>query len=179
MKDGTMRNLLMKIATATALSLAPGAIAFAQPAPSATTAPADSHAGHADTVHAGDLAISAAWTRAMLPGQPAGGGYLTIANGGAVADRLTAAESPAAGKVEIHTMSVVNDVMTMRPVEGGLEIPAGGTVELKPGGLHVMFMQVTEPFREGGTVPVTLVFEKAGRVEVPFPVRPAGGGHQH
>jgi len=75
----------------------------------------------------------------------------------------------------------VNDVMTMRPVEGGLEIPAGATVELKPGCFHVMFLQVSEPFREGATVPVTLVFEKAGRVEVPFPVRAAsgGGGHQH
>jgi len=166
---------------------------LAHPAPSVTVAQADGaeaghdgHGGHGDhaateAIHAGDLAITAAWARAMLPGQPAGGGYLTIANGGAAADRLVGAESSAAGKVEIHTMSVVNDVMTMRPVEGGLEIPAGATVELKPGGFHVMFLQVSEPFREGATVPVTLVFEKAGRVEVPFPVRAAsgGGGHQH
>ena len=165
---------------------------LAHPAPSVSVAAANGmggdHGGHGDhgdhaaaeAIHAGDLAISAAWARAMLPGQPAGGGYLTITNGGAAADKLVGAESPAAGKVEIHTMSVVNDVMTMRPVEDGLEIPAGATVELKPGGFHVMFMQVSEPFKEGATVPVTLVFEKAGRVEVPFPVRAAsGGGHQH
>jgi len=175
-----MRNLVVKIAAAAALSLVSGTFALAQPAPAAN----GHHGGHADAtaVHAGDLAIDAAWVRAMLPGQPAGGGYLTVTNGGAAADRLIGVESPAAGKVEIHTMSVVNDVMAMRPVEGGLEIPAGGTVELKPGGFHVMFMQVARPFAEGATVPVTLVFEKAGRVDVPFPVRAAAGGgddHKH
>ena len=67
-------------------------------------------------------------------------------------------------------MEMVNDVMTMRPVEGGLEIPAGATVELKPGGTHLMFMMVTEPFKEGGEVPVTLEFEKAGKVDLELPV---------
>ncbi|WP_127520252.1 copper uptake system-associated protein [Mesorhizobium sp. Z1-4] len=136
------------------------------------------HAGMDATVTAGDLEISSAWARAMLPNQPAGGGYLTIANHGAEADRLVGASSPAAAKVEIHTMEIVNDVMTMRPVDGGLEIPAGDTVELKPGGLHVMFMGVATPFKDGDTVPVTLQFEKAGAVEIAFPVRKAeGGGH--
>ena len=138
--------------------------------------------GHGESGHvavAGDLEISAAWARAMLPGQPAGGGYLTIANKGAEADRLLGGETPAAGRLEIHTMEVVNEVMTMRPVEGGLEIPAGGTVELAPGGFHLMFMEVVEPFREGGTVAVTLQFEKAGPVVVELPVRAARGGGQH
>ena len=94
-------------------------------------------------VMAGDLEISAYRAKAMLPGQPVGGGYLSIANKGTAADRLVAATSPSAGMVEIHTMEIVNDVMTMRPVEGGLEIPAGATVELKPGGTHLMFMAVT------------------------------------
>lgn len=127
---------------------------------------------------AGDLEIASAWARAMLPSQPAGGGYLTVTNRGTEPDRLVGGSTPAAGRVEIHTMEVVNDVMTMRPVEGGLEIPAGGTVELKPGGFHVMFMEVEEPFQEGDTLSVTLEFEKAGEVEVAFPVRSAqGGGH--
>ena len=113
----------------------------------------------------------------MLPGQPTGGGYLAIANKGGEADRLLAASSPHAGKVEIHSMAMVDNVMVMRPVEGGLEIPAGGTLELKPGGLHLMFMSVSEPFREGGSVPLTLEFEKAGKVDVVLPVRKASGGH--
>ena len=135
------------------------------------------HAGHgAATVEAGDLEIGSFWARAMLPGQPAGGGYLTISSKGG-GDRLLSASSPAAGKVEIHRMEIANDVMVMRPVDGGLEIPAGGTVELQPGGLHLMFMSPSEPFREGEAVPVTLEFEKAGSVEIALPVRPAGGDH--
>jgi copper(I)-binding protein len=124
---------------------------------------------------AGDLEISAYRAKAMLPGQPVGGGYLTIANKGTAPDRLTAVTSPSAAMVEIHVMEMVNDVMTMRPVEGGLEIAAGATVELKPGGTHLMFMMVTEPFKEGGEVPVTLEFEKAGRVELKLPVIGLGG----
>lgn len=168
---------------------APGQDAHAldYPAPSLTIVASDGghgHEGHgahgaaSDAATAGDLAVADGWARAMLPGQPAGGGYLTITNDGAEADRLIGASSPVAGKVEVHTMEVVDDVMVMRPVEGGLEIPAGGSVELKPGGLHLMFLEVTEPFAEGDTVPVTLEFEKAGAVEVPLPVRSArGGGH--
>nr|WP_157017485.1 DUF1775 domain-containing protein [Mesorhizobium xinjiangense] len=157
------------------------------PAPMVTIAErtADGH-GHAHgaaaddmPVVAGDLEISAAWAKAMLPGQPAGGGYLTITNTGDEPDRLTAVTSPAAGAVEVHKMEVVDDVMTMRPVDGGLEIPAGGTVELKPGGMHLMFMQVAEPFRDGGRVPVTLDFEKAGKVELTLPVTRAGGAMDH
>ena len=129
---------------------------------------------HDHMASVGNLEISHAWARAMLPNQPAGGGYMVIANQGQEADRLMSASSPAAARVEIHTMEVINDVMTMRPVDGGLEIPAASTVELKPGGLHVMFMGVETPFKDGDTVPVTLTFEKAGSVEVNFPVRKAG-----
>jgi copper(I)-binding protein len=126
--------------------------------------------GMSEAVTAGDLTITGAWARAMLPGQPAGGGYLTITNKGAAADRLVSVTSESAGMVEIHTMETTNDVMVMRPVEGGLEIPPGGTVELKPGGLHMMFMSVKEPFKPGASVPVTLKFEKAGTVEVTLPI---------
>ncbi len=135
------------------------------------------HAGHAQAaVAAGELEIGSFWARAMLPGQATAGGYLTITSKGG-GDRLLSASSPAAGKVEIHNMEMIDQVMVMRPVEGGLEIPAGGTLELKPGGLHLMFMSPSEPFREGESVPVTLQFEKAGNVEIVLPVRTAGGGH--
>jgi copper(I)-binding protein len=129
----------------------------------------------------GSIAVSDGWAKAMLPGQPTGGGYLTIINNGKEADRLVGASSPSAGKVEVHTMEMSNDVMVMRPVEGGVEIPAGATVELKPGANHLMFMKVGEPFKEGGTVPLTLEFEKAGKVEVELPVAPANskGGHMN
>ena len=170
--------------------------ALRRPAPGVVVLAASDHAGdHAaggghghnhdaaagtDTVTAGDLEIGSAWARAMLAGQKAAGAYLTVANKGGAADRLVGASSPLAGKVEIHTMEVVNDVMTMRPVEGGLEIPAGGTVELKPGGYHVMFMDVATPFAEGDTVPVTLRFEHQGDVELSLPVRMVkGAGHDH
>ncbi len=154
------------------------------PAPSLTILAA----GHGDSHHsspaspaltAGDLSITGAWARAMLPGQPTGGGYLTITNKGESADRLVSAASTSAGKVEIHTMEVANNVMVMRPVEGGLDIPPGATVELKPGGLHVMFMAVKEPFKPGASVALTLEFEKAGRVEVTLPVRTGSGTDEH
>jgi hypothetical protein len=130
-------------------------------------------------VTAGDLEITSGWVRAMLPGQPAGGGFFIVTNKGASADRLLAASSEKAGRMEIHTMEIVNDVMVMRPVAGGLEIPAGATVELKPGGLHVMFMEVADPYQEGTTVPVTLEFEKAGKVDLVLPVLKGQGGMQH
>lgn len=140
---------------------------------------AHDHAGGASAT-IGDLEIASGWARAMLPGQKAGGGYLIVTNNGAAADRLIGASSPAAGKVEIHNMEVINDVMTMRPVEGGLEIPAGGSVELKPGGYHIMFMSVSEPFADGSTTPLTLRFEKAGEVGLALPVRLVrGSGHDH
>lgn len=141
------------------------------------------HGGHGgamsgEPVTLGDLTIDAAWARAMLPGQPAGGGYVAITNNGDEADRLISASSPAAGKVEVHSMEMKDGVMVMRPVEGGLEIPPGETIELKPGGQHLMFMQVGEPFAEGGSVPVELTFERAGSVEIVLPIRAArGGGH--
>ncbi|WP_011579731.1 MULTISPECIES: copper chaperone PCu(A)C [Chelativorans] len=163
--------------------------ALEYPAPFVTIAAAESAAeGHhhgAAAISAGDVRISEPWARAMLPGQPTGGAYMTIRNEGAEPDRLLAVTSPAAGKVEIHMMEMKGEVMEMRPVEGGLEVPAGESVSLKPGGLHLMFFDVETPFAEGAEVPVTLEFEKAGRVELSLPVLPAstgrggGGAHQH
>lgn len=125
-------------------------------------------------IKVGSLEISGAWTRAMLPGAKAGGGFLTIVNKGSEPDRLVSVASPAAPKVEIHSMVMEGSVMKMRPVEGGLEIPAGGMVQLKPGSFHIMFLDVEKRFEEGTIIPVTLTFEKAGPVDVTLVV--AGPG---
>ena len=108
----------------------------------------------------------------------------TKVNGSMSTSMVKAVESPAAGRVEIHEMKMENDVMKMRKLDDGVVLPAGETVELKAGGLHLMFMDVRAPFKEGDAVPVTLVFEKAGKVDATFPVGSAkggeaAGGHKH
>jgi copper(I)-binding protein len=118
----------------------------------------------------GDLDISGGYVRAMLPGQPVGGGYITIHNGGSSDDRLTSVTSSAAGKVELHEMKMEGEIMKMREVKEGIAIPAGATVTLSPNSLHLMFKQVKTPFKQGGTVPVMLMFDKAGMVDVTLPV---------
>lgn len=117
-------------------------------------------------VTAGDLTISAAFSRAMLPSAPAAGGYMTITNAGSSDDTLLGATSVAAGMTELHQMAMQGDVMTMSAVENGIVVPAGGSVTLEPGGLHLMFMNVRTPFKEGECVAVTLQFARAGAVEV-------------
>ena len=122
----------------------------------------------------GALEIAHPWTRATAPTAKAGGGFLVITNKGTTPDRLVAAESDAAQKVEIHEMKMDGSVMRMRELEKGLEIPPGGSVMLKPGGYHIMFMELKAPFAKGAKVPVTLVFEKAGKVDVQFAVQDMG-----
>ncbi len=124
----------------------------------------------AQTFTAGDIEISNPQARAMVPGAKVGGGYLSITNRGRADDKLVGITSSRAKSSEIHQMNVDNGVMTMRPVAGGLVIPAGQTVELKPGGYHVMFKDVSEPFKQGETVNATLTFERAGQVDVEFTV---------
>ncbi len=122
---------------------------------------------------AGGLEITSAWARATLPSQPAAAGFMAIENKGAEADRLVSVSSPAAPMTEVHNMEMENDVMKMTELVDGLEIPAGGKVELKPGGSHIMFMDLKAGFKEGETVKLTLKFEKAGEVEINLPVLPA------
>ncbi len=163
------------------------------PAPTITVTPAVS-AGHdhhdmsamADMssasdapVKAGSLEISGGSIKAMLPGAKVGGGGFTIRNEGGEDDTLLTVESPAAGRVELHEMTMQNDVMKMRKLESGIAIPAGGTVELKSGGLHLMFMDLAKPFKEGDSIPVTLTFEKTGKVDVVLPVGNAAGTPKH
>ncbi len=104
---------------------------------------------------------------------------MTIINKGTTADRLVAARSAASDKVEIHEMKMDGSVMRMRELEKGVEIPPGGTVVLKPGGYHIMFMELKAPFAKDTKVPVTLVFEKAGTIDVPFTVEAMGAGARH
>jgi copper(I)-binding protein len=119
---------------------------------------------------AGTLTIGHPWTRATPPSAKVGGGYLSITNNGTSPDRLVAVESDTAGVAEIHHMATENGVMKMQAVPGGLEIAPGATVKLAPGGYHVMFMELKQPFKQGSSIKGTLVFEKAGRVPVEFKV---------
>ena len=127
------------------------------------------------SVTIGDLELTGGFTKAMLPGQPVGGGFITIHNSGHHDDRLVSVSSPSAGEVQLHEMAMQGEVMKMRALDDGIAIPAGETVSLQPGGLHMMFMAVKEPFVEGKTVNVTLTFEKAGTVDVSLPVISASG----
>jgi copper(I)-binding protein len=128
----------------------------------------------ADEVKAGDLVVSQAWSRATPNGAKIGGGYLTIENKGAVADRLIGVSADVAGKVEVHEMAVNNGVMTMRPLDNGLAIEPGKTVKLAPGGYHLMMFDLKSPLKQGDRLPVTLEFEKAGKVAVSLDVQGIG-----
>jgi copper(I)-binding protein len=132
------------------------------------------------------VTVTDAWARPTVAGQPVGGGYLTL-RGGSAADRLLSASSAVAASVELHSMAMEGDVMRMRPVDG-IAVPAGGTVELKPGGLHLMLMGLKQPLAAGSKLPLTLRFEKAGELQVELVVgqraaAPAaakdGHGHKH
>lgn len=129
-------------------------------------------------VKVGNLKIENPQARATVPAQKMSGGFLKIENKGG-ADKLLSASSSASKTIELHTMSMDGNVMRMREVKA-IDVPANGKVELKPGGLHLMFMDLNEQLKPGSTVKVKLKFEKAGEVEVPFQVmdnKPAGHGH--
>ena len=137
----------------------------------------------ADEVKAGDLVITQAWSRATPGGAKVAGGYLTIQNKGSAADRLIGGSADVADKVQVHEMATTNGVMTMRPLDKGLSIEPGKTVKLAPGGYHLMLLDLKSPLKQGDKVPVTLEFEKAGKVKLTFDVQgvgaqgPGGGGN--
>jgi copper(I)-binding protein len=122
--------------------------------------------------------IDGAWARPTVPGQQGGGGFLSLTSSSG--DRLIGGSTPLAQRFELHTMAMKGDVMEMRQIDA-IELPAGKTVELKPGGLHVMFIGLKQPLALGSKVPVTLTFEKAGQVKVEFEVasRPVPSAHKH
>jgi copper(I)-binding protein len=130
---------------------------------------------HAGDVTAGNLVISQAWSRATPSGAQVAGGYLTIDNKGSLPDRLLSASTGAARKVEMHEMALDKGIMTMRPVDGGLFIEAGKAVKFEPGGRHLMLIGLAAPLTEGSQVSVSLAFEQAGQVTVPFAVQGIGG----
>ncbi len=161
-----MNRILMSLALLASLCVSP---AFAHEAHQAA-------APETTAVTIGDLEISGAFTRATLPNAPVGAGYLVIFNNGAAFDRLVAAKSDVAGMTQIHEMKMEGDVMKMNELKDGIVIPAGGSVALTPGGLHIMFMQLKSAFVEGSTVPVTLVFEHAGEVTIDLAVGAPNAG---
>ena len=128
----------------------------------------------AEEAKIGNLVITQAWSRATPGGAKVGGGYLTITNNGSTPDRLIGGSAEVAAKVQTHEMSMNNGVMTMRPLEKGLVIEPGKTVKLSPGGIHLMLLDLKGPLKRGEKVPVTLEFEKAGKVSVMFDVEGIG-----
>jgi periplasmic copper chaperone A len=128
----------------------------------------------AEDVKVGDLVITQAWTRATPNGAKIAGGYLTIENKGASPDRLIGGSGDIAGKIEVHEMAMNDGVMKMRPLDKGLVIEPGKTVKLAPGGFHLMMFDLKSPLKQGDKVPVTLDFEKAGKVAVSLDVQGVG-----
>jgi periplasmic copper chaperone A len=137
----------MKINRRTCLALAAGSLAAAANAQT-QTAPK----------------VENAWARPTVNGQAGGGGYLSLI-GTTQADRLLAVKSNVAKSVELHRMEMDGNIMRMREVDG-IDVPAGQTVQLKPGGLHIMFVGLTQTLKNGATIPLTLRFEKGGEVKV-------------
>ncbi len=138
-------------------------------------------AGSATSAFAQTVDVKNAWVRTSVPGQSATGAFMTLT---AREDtRLVGIASPLAGVAEVHEMKLDNGVMKMRAVEGGLVLPAGKAVELKPGGYHVMLMDLKAALPKDSTVPLTLLFKDAkgveSRVELKLPVATGAMAHKH
>src|SRR4029450_5295932 len=152
----TMKNITHTFACAAALLALLGAPAQAQ------------------EVKAGDLVITQPWSRATPGGAKIAGGFLTIENKGTTPDRLVSGSGDVAGKVEIHEMAMNNGGMTLGPRGKGVPVEAGKTVKLAPGGYHLMLMDLKIPLKQGDKVPLTLEFEKAGKVTLSLDVQGVG-----
>jgi copper(I)-binding protein len=131
----------------------------------------------------GSIQIGNPWTRATPKGADIAGAYMTLSNKGAAPDRLVGGSGDIAGRFEIHEMAMDAGVMKMRPLDKGLAIEPGKTVKLAPGGYHLMLFDLKSQLKQGDKVPVTLQFEKAGKVALSLDVQgvgaqaPAGGDH--
>ena len=132
--------------------------------------------------------VKDAWVRATVPGQKASGAFMTLT--AKTRTTLVGIASPVAGVAEVHEMRMEGDIMQMRALKAGLELPAGKAVELKPGGYHVMLMDLKQPLQKNTTIPLTLIFQDAKGIktkqEVKVPVsttapmgKPAIGEHKH
>ena len=131
---------------------------------------------------AGELHIDHPWSREMPPVAPTAAAYFVVHNKGDADDRLLTVETPVAGKAEIHEHAHVGSMMKMQQVQNVL-IPAGGEVKFAPMGYHVMLFNLKQQAKEGDRFPLTLTFEKAGKVQVEVAVQKdepaAEGGHDH
>jgi periplasmic copper chaperone A len=130
----------------------------------------------AHEIKIGDLVIGHPWARQSPMGADVAAGFMTITNNGKEADRLVKATASVAPTVQLHEMKMEGDVMKMSEVPGGIVIPPGATVELKPMSLHIMFMDLKAPIKEGEVITGTLTFEKAGAVNVEYEVMAPNAG---
>lgn len=147
-----MRTRLIALVAATLLTIAGAALALA------------------DEYKLGWLVIVHPHARATPSNSPVSGGFMVIKNTGTETDRLVGGSATFSTGFQVHEMKMDGDVMMMRPVEGGLEIPAGDQVEFKPGGYHIMFTGLSGQLKPGEKRKARLVFEKAGEIEVEFDV---------
>jgi copper(I)-binding protein len=126
--------------------------------------------------HLKSLSIDHPFARATPPGSKSGGAYFVVQNASATPDKLIGVASPAAGSAEIHQMAMDGGMMKMRAVTAA-DIPSGGKLELKPGGYHLMLLDLKQPLKPGDKVPLTLTFEGAGTIEVSVEVEAMGATH--
>ena len=126
-----------------------------------------------------DISITNGWTREVAPGQSMASAYVLIANRGDGADKLVGADSPVATRATLHSSSSADGIARMRPIAGGLEIPAHSTVAFKPGGNHIMLEGLKQPLKAGQTIELTLAFDKSGRRAIAVLVLPATAEDMH
>ena len=158
-----MRNIVTKtIRSGVAVASALGLAQLAMTAASATD------------YDAGSIHISQPWSRATPKGASAGAAYMTLTNNGKTPDRVNCVSSDASAECQIHSMTMDNGVMQMRPVEGGLEIKPGETVTLKPGSFHMMLLNLKHPLEQGNAMKATLKFDNGGTVDVEYPILAIG-----
>lgn len=130
-------------------------------------------AAFANNIGVDSIEIENAWSRQTVAGMQNGVAYFTVHNNGSEADRIVAVDSPVSEVAELHTHIKDGEVMRMRQVEY-IDVPANGSVNLEPGGLHVMLMGLKNPLKAGEVIPVTLKFEQAGSITIEVAVRPLG-----
>ena len=131
----------------------------------------------------GAITLADAWARATTASAQTGGAYVRIVNSGQAPDKLLSARSEIAAQTQLHETIEANGVMKMRELAEGVALPAGGSVEFRPGGYHVMLIGLVRPLVSGEAFPLTLTFERAGPVQIAVEVKPAnhapGGHHGH
>ena len=176
-----MRHIFAALSVTALLATVAVAPATAQHSPDVHAAAGQQTAGQSPGQSQGPIRIEGAWARATPPGGKVGGAFITLLNTGDVPDRLVSTSSAIAERVELHTHIMDGNVMRMREVEGGIPLPPGETVKLQPGGFHIMLLGLKQGLAAGSRFPLTVIFEKAGSVQVDVPVEAMGsmgpGGH--